>query len=44
MAPNWTSSDAYRRDARFHPAERMRYKRKRAQQMADREGQSDGGH
>jgi type VI secretion system protein ImpH len=44
MAPNWTSSEAYRRDARFHPAERMRYKRKRAQQMADREGQSDGGH
>ena len=44
MAPNWTSSEAYRRDARFHPAERMRHKRKRAQQMADREGRSDGGH
>jgi type VI secretion system protein ImpH len=27
MSPNWTSSDSYRRDARFHPAERMRYKR-----------------
>jgi type VI secretion system protein ImpH len=24
MAPNWTSTDAYRCDARFHPAERMR--------------------
>jgi type VI secretion system protein ImpH len=27
MAPNWTSMEAYRRDARFHPAERMRHKR-----------------
>jgi type VI secretion system protein ImpH len=27
MAPNWASSDQYRRDARFHPAERARYKR-----------------
>ncbi len=27
MSPNWTSSEAYRRDARFHPAERMRHKR-----------------
>src|SRR5258707_191721 len=27
MAPNWTLSDEYRRDARFHPAERMRHKR-----------------
>jgi type VI secretion system protein ImpH len=28
MAPNWTSTEAYRRDARFHPAERMRHKRR----------------
>ena len=27
MSPNWTSSHSYRRDARFHPAERMRYQR-----------------
>jgi type VI secretion system protein ImpH len=31
MAPNWTSMEAYRRDARFHPAERMRHKRKAAE-------------
>jgi type VI secretion system protein ImpH len=30
MAPNWASTDAYRRDARFHPAERMRHTRERA--------------
>jgi type VI secretion system protein ImpH len=30
MAPNWTSMEATRRDARFHPAERMRLKRRRA--------------
>jgi type VI secretion system protein ImpH len=29
MAPNWASADPYRRDARFHPAERVRYKRGR---------------
>jgi type VI secretion system protein ImpH len=29
MAPNWTSAEAYRRDARFHPAERVRHNRKR---------------
>jgi type VI secretion system protein ImpH len=28
MAPNWTLSDPYRRDARFHPAERARHKRR----------------
>jgi type VI secretion system protein ImpH len=27
MSPNWTLGDAFRRDARFHPAERMRHKR-----------------
>jgi type VI secretion system protein ImpH len=30
MAPNWTASEAWRRDARFHPAERMRLKRRLA--------------
>jgi type VI secretion system protein ImpH len=29
MAPNWTSTEPYRRDARFHPAERMKHKRAR---------------
>ena len=29
VAPNWTSMEAYRRDAKFHPAERMRHKRER---------------
>jgi type VI secretion system protein ImpH len=28
MAPNWTSKEFYRQEARFHPAERMRIKRK----------------
>jgi type VI secretion system protein ImpH len=32
MAPNWASSEEYRRDARYHPAERMRYKRARRKQ------------
>jgi type VI secretion system protein ImpH len=27
MAPNWTSLEGFRRDARFHPADRMRHKR-----------------
>ena len=27
MAPNWTSMEAYRQDAKFHPAERIRHKR-----------------
>ena len=44
MAPNWTSDEAYRRDARFHPAERMRHKRKRAQHETDKEGRGDGRH
>lgn len=30
MAPNWASMEAYRRDARFHPGERMRLKRSRS--------------
>jgi type VI secretion system protein ImpH len=44
MAPNWTSDQEYRRDARFHPAERMQHKRTRAQNGSNKEGRSDGGH
>jgi type VI secretion system protein ImpH len=29
MSPNWTLTEAYRYDARFHPAERMRHQRGR---------------
>ena len=29
MAPNWTSMEVYHRDAKFHPAERIRHKRER---------------
>jgi type VI secretion system protein ImpH len=35
MAPNWTSKETYRRDARFHPAERMKHKRARNAEAAD---------
>jgi type VI secretion system protein ImpH len=38
MAPNWTSTEAFRRDARFHPAERMRHKRE-----LEAKGQRKGG-
>ena len=27
MAPNWAATEAYRCDARFHPADRLRQKR-----------------
>jgi hypothetical protein len=37
----WTIS-AYRRDARFHPAERMKHKRKVRSKGKGREGGSDG--
>lgn len=40
MAPDWTTKDAYRRDARFHPAERM--ERKRLLRRADSEENADG--
>lgn len=36
MAPNWTATEAYRRDARFHPAERMKHKRARRAQAPAR--------
>jgi type VI secretion system protein ImpH len=42
MAPNWTSLEEYRRDARFHPAERMRHKRRRTSPAIRREGGSNG--
>ena len=42
MAPDWTTTEAYRRDARFHPAERM--ERKRQLRQADSEGGANGRH
>ena len=42
MAPDWTTTEAYRRDARFHPAERM--ERKRQMRQAGRERGTDGRH
>jgi type VI secretion system protein ImpH len=42
MAPDWATTEAYRRDARFHPAERM--ERKRKSRQAGREGSADGRH
>ena len=36
MAPNWTSTEAYRKDARFHPAEHMKLKRKIEPETASR--------
>jgi type VI secretion system protein ImpH len=44
MAPNWTSKEVYRRDARFHPAERMKIKREQAQNKSKKEGRRDGGY
>ncbi len=44
MSPNWTSKEAYRRDARFHPAERMKKKRSLLKTDLAREGRRDGGH
>ena len=44
MAPNWTSSEAYRRDARFHPADRMTLKRRSKSPAIGREGESNGRH
>ena len=32
LAPNWAAVEGFRRDARFHPAERMRHKRTPASQ------------
>ena len=44
MAPNWTSTEEYRRDARFHPAERMKQKRMRKSQAIGKHGGRDGGY
>jgi type VI secretion system protein ImpH len=44
MAPNWTSTEAYRSDARFHPAERMRYKRECLASETRNKGEGNGGH
>jgi type VI secretion system protein ImpH len=44
MAPNWTSQDPYRRDARFHPAERMRHKRAGKMKEKNIEGADHGGY
>jgi len=41
MAPDWTTKDDYRRDARFHPAERM--ERKRRRQLGNERG-ANGRH
>jgi type VI secretion system protein ImpH len=40
MAPDWTTKEAYRRDARFHPAERM--EKKRRMRQARSEGDANG--
>ena len=42
MAPDWTTTEEYRRDARFHPAERM--ERKRRMRQAGSKGDMDGRH
>ena len=42
MAPDWTTTEEYRRDARFHPAERM--ERKRRMRQAGSEGDANGRH
>jgi type VI secretion system protein ImpH len=44
MSPNWTSNELYRRDARFHPAERVRSRRKHSKENFEKEGRRDGGH
>ena len=42
MAPDWTTTEAYRRDARFHPADRM--ERNRRMRQAGNDGGADGRH
>jgi type VI secretion system protein ImpH len=44
MSPSWTSLEIFRNDARFHPAERMRLKNKRANKFGKtgREGKTNG--
>ncbi|MBR1155219.1 type VI secretion system baseplate subunit TssG [Bradyrhizobium sp. JYMT SZCCT0428] len=38
MSPNWTLKDAFRRDARFHPSDRMKHKRSRKAADGQRRG------
>jgi type VI secretion system protein ImpH len=42
MAPDWSTTQAYRHDARFHPAERM--ERKRRMNRAGSKGDANGRH
>ena len=42
MSPNWASSEAYRCDTRFHPAERVRREHKVAAQAAGQMGRVHG--
>ncbi len=42
LAPDWAAADAYRRDARFHPAERMREKRAKAARGGAGKGANHG--
>jgi type VI secretion system protein ImpH len=42
MAPNWTRNEAFRFDARFHPAERVKHGRERKRRTSGKEGRSNG--
>jgi type VI secretion system protein ImpH len=44
MAPNWTSAESHRTDARFHPVEHLRHKRTLKSRAAGRTGERNGGH
>jgi len=41
MSPDWATTQATRRDARFHPAERMRHKRQKLRKTGGK-GENDG--
>ena len=41
LAPNWTSTEVYRRDARFHPAEHIKHRRKL---NSGKQGEANGRH
>jgi type VI secretion system protein ImpH len=41
LAPNWTSTEVYRRDARFHPAQHIKHRRKL---RSDKQGEANGRH
>lgn len=42
IAPDWAATEAYRRDARFHPAELMREKRAKAARRKKKAGANNG--